>query len=88
LATGEGDSVAHVDDKKVKALHDALTAIGEDTEGFKANPKGKVPDLDDDALAVFTGMNKSELRTLLEVDEKMKKAGFTIESGKFSVRMV
>jgi hypothetical protein len=88
LATGEGDSVAHVDDKKVKALHDALTAIGEDPEGFKANPKGKAPDLDDDALAVFTRMSDSELQTLLDVDKEMKKAGFTIESGKFSVRMV
>jgi hypothetical protein len=72
----------------MKALHEALTAIDKDRAAFKADPKGKVPDLDDAALAVFTGMNDAELQTLLDVDEKMKEAGFTIGSGKISVRMV
>jgi hypothetical protein len=88
LATGEGDSVAHADDKKVKALHRARKAIREDRAAFKHDPRSKVSDLDDDAVAVFKGMSESEYDSFLKVDEKMEEAGFTIESGNFSVRMV
>jgi mitochondrial fission protein ELM1 len=88
LATGEGGSVGHADDKKVKALHGAVKAIREDRAAFKRDPKGKVSDLDDDAVAVFKGMSESEYDSFLQVDEKMEKAGFTIASGNFSVRMV
>jgi hypothetical protein len=80
--------VEHADDKKVKALHGALKAIREDRAAFKQDPKGKVSDLEDDAAAVFKGMSDSEYDCLLQVDEKMEKAGFAIGSGDFSVRMV
>jgi hypothetical protein len=33
-------------------------------------------------------MSPTELQVLLEVDEKMERAGFTVGSGNFSVRMV
>jgi len=80
--------VAHLDDKKAKALHGALKAMREDPAAFKDNPKGKVPDLEDDAVAVFQGMEPNQVAQLLEVDEQMEKAGFSIASSGFSVRMV
>jgi hypothetical protein len=88
LATGEGDSVAHADEKKMKALHEALNAIRENPAAFKANPKGKVPDLDDGAAAVFAGMSDSELQCVIDTDDAMTEAGFTMGSGSLSVRMV
>ncbi|MEN3312217.1 MAG: hypothetical protein V7645_1546 [Actinomycetota bacterium] len=80
--------MVHADDKKMKALHEALKAIREDPAAFKDNPKKKAPDLDDDAAAVFAAMSDAELQCVLETDEAMKKAGFTIGSGDLSVRMV
>ena len=80
--------MVHVEDKKVKALHGALAAMRENRAAFKANPKGKVPDLDDDAAAVFAEMSDSVMDCVLETDEEMQKAGFTIGSGSLSVRMV
>jgi hypothetical protein len=82
------DLVGHVDDKKAKAVHEALKAIREDRAAFKHDPKGKVPDLDDDAVAVFKTMSDPEYDCLLLADEKMEEAGFAIGSGNFSVRMV
>ena len=80
--------MAQVEDKKVKALDKALKAIEHDAAAFKSDPKGKVPDLDDQAAAVFKKMEITELAQLLEVDGKMKEAGFTIAAGGASVRMV
>ena len=80
--------MGHADEQKVKALHQALKAIKDDRAAFKNDPKGKVAGLNDDAAAVFKGMSDAEYDSLLEVDEKMQKAGFTIASGNFSVRMV
>ena len=80
--------MAQVEDKKVKALDKALKAIQHDAAGFKNDPKGKVPDLDDQAAAVFKDMETTELTQLLEIDGKMHKAGFTIAAGGASVRMV
>jgi hypothetical protein len=80
--------VAQVDDKKVNALDKALKAIKRDAAAFKSDPKGMVPDLDDQAAAVFKSMETTELTQLLEVDGKMHEAGFTIGAGGASVRMV
>lgn len=88
MATAEGDSVEHADEKKVKALHDALKAVRTDRAGFKSDPRGKVSDLDEAAAAVFSGMTDAEYDALLQVDAQMQEAGFTIASGGFSVRMV
>jgi hypothetical protein len=81
-------SVAQVDDKKVKALAGALKEIGKDAAAFRADPKGKVPELDPEAVAVFKSMSPAELQSLLAVDQEMMKAGFTVGSGNLSVRMV
>jgi hypothetical protein len=80
--------VGQVDDRKVKALDKALKEIRKDAAAFKSDPKGKVPDLDPEAAAVFQSMSPTELQVLLEVDEKMETAGFTVGSGNISVRMV
>ena len=80
--------MAQVDDKKVTALDKALKAIKKDAAAFKSDPKGMVPDLDDQAAAVFKDMETTELTQLLEIDGKMHKAGFTIATGGISVRMV
>ena len=80
--------MGQVDDKKVKALDKALTAIKKDAAAFKSDPKAMVPDLDDQAAAVFKKMETTELTQLLEVDGKMHEAGFTIAAGGASVRMV
>jgi hypothetical protein len=80
--------VEHAEQKKVKALHQAMKAVRADREAFKNDPKGQVSDLDDAAADVFSGMSDAEYDALLQVDEQMEKAGFTIASGGFSVRMV
>jgi hypothetical protein len=80
--------VEYPDKDKVKAFHDALEAIRADPDAFRDDPKRIVPALDDHATRVFKGMHKLEYDCLLEMDEQMKKAGFTIESGGISVRMV
>ena len=55
---------------------------------FQSDPQGKVPDLHPEAAAMFQSMSPAELQVLLEVDEKMETAGFTVGSGNISVRMV
>jgi hypothetical protein len=77
-----------VNDKQAKALRDALKEIKQDRDAFKRDPKGKVPDLDDQAVEVFKGMSDAELDCVALVDEKMKDAGFTHDIGGVSVRMV
>jgi hypothetical protein len=77
-----------VNDKQAKALRDALKEIKQDRDAFKRDPKGKVPDLDDHAVAVFKGMSNDELDSVATVDEKMKEAGFTHDIGGISLRMV
>lgn len=77
-----------VNAKQAKALNDALKEIKQDRAAFKKDPKGKVPDLDDQAVAVFKGMSDAELDCVATVDEKMKGAGFTHDIGGVSVRMV
>lgn len=80
--------MANADDKKVKALHGALKAAKHDRDAFRSDPKGKVPELDDAAVAVFKGMSDPEYDHLFEVDGEMQEAGFTLASSGFSVRMV
>jgi hypothetical protein len=77
-----------VNDKQAKALRDALKEIKHDRDAFKRDPKGKVPDLDDDAVAVFMGMSDDDLDSVATVDEQMKAAGFTHDIGGISLRMV
>jgi hypothetical protein len=77
-----------VNDKQAKALRDALKEIKQDRDAFKRDPKGKVPDLGDQAVEVFKGMSDAELDCVALVDEKMKDAGFTHDIGGVSVRMV
>ena len=80
--------MGQVDDKKVKALDQALKEIRKDAAAFQSDPQGKVPDLHPEAAAVVQSMSPAELQVLLELDEKMEKAGFTVGSGNISVRMV
>ena len=77
-----------MNDKQAKALRDALKEIKSDPAAFKANPKGKVPDLDDSAADVFKGMSDAELACIAQTDELMERAGFTHDIGGVSVRMV
>lgn len=77
-----------MNDKKAKALRDALKEIKSDPAGFKADPKGKVKDLDDDAANVFKNMSDAELACVAQTDDLMEKAGFTHDIGGVTLRMV
>jgi hypothetical protein len=80
--------VEHVDERKVKALQEALSALREDRDAFQRDPKAVVPDLDDDAAAVFSELSGLEVECLLLTDERMSQAGFEVASGEYSARMV
>jgi hypothetical protein len=80
--------VVLVNEKQAKALRDALKEIKHDRDAFRRDPKGKVPDLDDQAVAVFNTMSNEQLAQVGTVDDKMKEAGFSHEIGGISLRMV
>jgi hypothetical protein len=77
-----------VNDKQAKALRDSLKEIKQDPDAFRKDPKGKVPDLDDRAAAVFKDMSDDQLAQVVTVDEQMKEAGFHHDVGGISLRMV
>lgn len=77
-----------MNDKQAKALRDSLKEIKQDPDAFKRDPKGKVPDLDDRAAAVFKEMSIDQLGDVVTVDEQMKEAGFHHDVGGISLRMV
>jgi hypothetical protein len=80
--------VAHAKDDDVKALDKVLQEIRKDAAAFKSDPKGKVPELDTHAAKEFGDMTVAELQGLAEADDSMKKVGYTVSGGGFSVRMV
>jgi hypothetical protein len=80
--------VVLVNEKQAKALRDALKEIKHDPDAFRRDPKGKVPDLDDPAVAVFKKMSDDDLAHVATVDEQMKEAGFSHDIGGISLRMV
>jgi hypothetical protein len=82
--------VAKAKDEHVDAFEKALKAIKSDVAGFKSNPKSKVPELDQRAADAFQAMSTTELTTLVEADESMKRVGYEVkaEASTARVRMV
>jgi hypothetical protein len=80
-----GDFVS-ADPRKLQQLQSALEAIRANPKKFKENPAGA--GLDPDVAEVFGGMSELELLLLLHVDEKMERAGFTVEVDGIECRMV
>jgi hypothetical protein len=79
--------VANAKDEHVIALDKALKEIRKDAAAFQKDPKGKVPELGD-AAKEFAKMSPTELQSLAEADDTMKKVGYTVSAGGVSVRMV
>ena len=88
MPTGEGEEVAHVDDDKLQGFAALMDAINNDLEGVLNDPDRALKDVPEDAQEVIRGMSELELLVLAQVDERMKKAGFTIKGGGVIVEMV
>jgi hypothetical protein len=81
--------VANAKDEDVNALDKVLKEIRKDPAAFQKDPKGKVPDLDPDAAKEFAKLSSAQLQSLVEVDDTMKKVGYTVSTARgVSVRMV
>lgn len=81
-------SVAHAKDEDVITLDKVLKEIRKDVEGFKSDPKGKVPDLSEPEAKAFSKMPTEVLTGLAETDSAMAKLGYEVTAGSVSVRMV
>ena len=80
--------MAHAKDEDVITLDKVLKEIRKDPAAFKSDPKGKVHDLKQPEADAFAAMSVAELQGLAEVDDNMKKIGYTVSAGGVSVRMV
>jgi pyruvate/2-oxoacid:ferredoxin oxidoreductase alpha subunit len=81
--------VAHAKDEDVYAFDKVLKEIRKDAAAFKRDPKGKVPELHPDAAKVFGEMGLTELTSLGEADDAMKKVGgFVVTVGEASAKSV
>jgi hypothetical protein len=81
--------VARAKDKEVDAFDKVLKEIRKDAAAFKADPKGKVPELDPEQAEKFTHWDVTELRRLTEMDDAMKDVGgFEVTADDASARTV
>ena len=80
--------MAHANDDHVEVLDKVLTEIRKDAAAFKSDPKGKVPELDENAAKEFGDLSVAQLQGLAEADDNMKKVGFTVSGSGANVRMV
>ena len=81
--------MAHAKDEEVDAFDKVLKEIRKDVAAFKRDPKGKVHELDSKQAKEFGDMDLTELTSLAEADDAMKKVGgFEVTAGEASASTV